>query len=139
MGSGNLVGVALAISAGGPGAVFWMWVSALLGMASSFAECSLAQLYKERDAHGQFRGGPAWYMSRGLGMRWDGHRVFSILLLLAYGVIFNTVQANSIANAMSYAFDLPAIVTGCALALVILLVIVRGLRGVAKLFSGLCR
>ncbi|HHS9504847.1 TPA: alanine/glycine:cation symporter family protein [Raoultella planticola] len=134
VGSGNLVGVALAISAGGPGAVFWMWVSALLGMASSFAECSLAQLYKERDAHGQFRGGPAWYMSRGLGMRWMGI-VFSILLLLAYGVIFNTVQANSIANAMSYAFDLPAIVTGCALALVILLVIVRGLRGVAKLLQ----
>ncbi|HAT1609379.1 TPA: sodium:alanine symporter family protein [Raoultella planticola] len=134
VGSGNLVGVALAISAGGPGAVFWMWVSALLGMASSFAECSLAQLYKERDAHGQFRGGPAWYMSRGLGMRWMGI-VFSILLLLAYGVIFNTVQANSIANAMTYAFDLPAIVTGCALALVILLVIVRGLRGVAKLLQ----
>ncbi len=86
VGSGNLVGVALAISAGGPGAVFWMWVSALLGMASSFAECSLAQLYKERDAHGQFRGGPARYMSRGLGMRWMGI-VFSILLLLAYGVI----------------------------------------------------
>ncbi len=134
MGSGNLVGVALAISAGGPGAVFWMWVSALLGMASSFAECSLAQLYKERDAHGQFRGGPARYMSRGLGMRWMGI-VFSILLLLAYGVIFNTVQANSIAKAMTYAFDLPAIVTGCALALVILLVIVRGLRGVAKLLQ----
>jgi AGCS family alanine or glycine:cation symporter len=138
VGSGNLVGVALAISAGGPGAVFWMWVSALLGMASSFAECSLAQLYKERDAHGQFRGGPAWYMSRGLGMRWMGI-VFSILLLLAYGVIFNTVQANSIANAMTYAFDLPAIVTGCALALVILLVIV-GVCGAWRSYcSGLCR
>lgn len=134
VGSGNLVGVALAISAGGPGAVFWMWVSALLGMASSFAECSLAQLYKERDAHGQFRGGPAWYMSRGLGMRWMGI-VFSILLLLAYGVIFNTVQANSIAHAMAYAFNLPAIVTGCALALMTLLVIVRGLRSVAKLMQ----
>lgn len=134
VGSGNLVGVALAISAGGPGAIFWMWVSALLGMASSFAECSLAQLYKERDAHGQFRGGPAWYMSRGLGMRWMGV-MFSILLLLAYGVIFNTVQANSIANAMTYAFDLPAIVTGSVLLLATLLVIMRGLRGVAKLMQ----
>ena len=86
VGSGNLAGVALAIAAGGPGAVFWMWVSALLGMASSFAECSLAQLYKERDGEGQFRGGPAWYMARGLEMRWMGV-VFSILLLLAYGVI----------------------------------------------------
>ncbi|WP_434636635.1 alanine/glycine:cation symporter family protein [Klebsiella sp. I138] len=134
VGSGNLVGVALAISAGGPGAIFWMWISALLGMASSFAECSLAQLYKERDAHGQFRGGPAWYMSRGLGMRWMGV-MFSILLLLAYGVIFNTVQANSIANAMTYAFDLPAIVTGSVLLLATLLVIMRGLRGVAKLMQ----
>ncbi|GHK54408.1 hypothetical protein KPZU09_41440 [Klebsiella pneumoniae] len=93
VGSGNLAGVTLAIAAGGPGAVFWMWVSALLGMASSFAECSLAQLYKERDSRGQFRGGPARYMARGLGMRWMGV-LFSILLLLAYGFIFNTVQAN---------------------------------------------
>ncbi|WP_142793925.1 alanine:cation symporter family protein, partial [Klebsiella pneumoniae] len=102
VGSGNMAGVALAIAAGGPGAVFWMWVSALLGMASSFAECSLAQLYKERDSRGHFRGGPAWYMARGLGMRWMGV-MFSVLLLLAYGVIFNTVQANSVAHAMEYA------------------------------------
>ncbi|ENZ9350136.1 alanine/glycine:cation symporter family protein [Klebsiella pneumoniae] len=111
VGSGNLAGVTLAIAAGGPGAVFWMWVSALLGMASSFAECSLAQLYKERDSRGQFRGGPAWYMARGLGMRWMGV-LFSILLLLAYGFIFNTVQANSVAHALRYAFDLPAAVSG---------------------------
>ncbi len=88
-----------------------MWVSALLGMASSFAECSLAQLYKERDSRGQFRGGPARYMARGLGMRWMGV-LFSILLLLAYGFIFNTVQANSVAHALRYAFDLPAAVSG---------------------------
>ncbi|MDH8068733.1 sodium:alanine symporter family protein [Klebsiella pneumoniae] len=101
VGSGNLAGVTLAIAAGGPGAVFWMWVSALLGMASSFAECSLAQLYKERDSRGQFRGGPAWYMARGLGMRWMGV-LFSILLLLA---------------------------------VVVLLAILRGLRGVARLMQ----
>ncbi|MFK3705406.1 alanine/glycine:cation symporter family protein [Klebsiella sp. NPDC088457] len=134
VGSGNLAGVALAIAAGGPGAVFWMWVSALLGMASSFAECSLAQLYKERDEQGQFRGGPAWYMSRGLGMRWMGV-IFSILLLLAYGVIFNTVQANSVANAMAYAFDFPVLITGGFLAAITLLTIVRGLRGVARLMQ----
>ncbi|WP_142503040.1 alanine/glycine:cation symporter family protein [Klebsiella sp. 2680] len=134
IGSGNLAGVALAITAGGPGAVFWMWISALLGMASSFAECSLAQLYKERDARGQFRGGPAWYMARGLGMRWMGV-LFSILLLLAYGTIFNTVQANSVAYAMKYAFHAPEIVTGCVLAILILLVIVRGIRGVARLLQ----
>lgn len=124
----------LAIATGGPGAVFWMWVSALLGMASSFAECSLAQLYKERDSRGQFRGGPAWYMARGLGMRWMGV-LFSILLLLAYGFIFNTVQANSVAHALRYAFDLPAAVSGGVLAVVVLLAILRGLRGVARLMQ----
>lgn len=143
VGSGNLAGVTLAIAAGGPGAVFWMWVSALLGMASSFAECSLAQLYaecslaqlyKERDSRGQFRGGPAWYMARGLGMRWMGV-LFSILLLLAYGFIFNTVQANSVAHALRYAFDLPAAVSGGVLAVVVLLAILRGLRGVARLMQ----
>ncbi|PLP40322.1 sodium:alanine symporter family protein, partial [Klebsiella variicola] len=134
--SGNLAGVTLAIAAGGPGAVFWMWVSALLGMASSFAECSLAQLYKERDSQGQFRGGPAWYMARGLGMRWMGV-LFSILLLLAYGFIFNTVQANSVAHALHYAFDLPAAVSGGVLAIFVFLAILRGLRGVARLMQWL--
>ena len=132
VGSGNLAGVALAITVGGPGAILWMWVAALIGMASSFAECSLAQLYKEQDAKGQFRGGPAWYMTRGLGMRWMGV-LFSLFLLLAYGLIFNTVQANSAAHALRYAFDIPSQITGCAIALLALLVIVRGIKGVARL------
>jgi AGCS family alanine or glycine:cation symporter len=136
VGSGNLAGVAIALTAGGPGAIFWMWVSAIIGMASSFAECSLAQLYKERDAEGQFRGGPAWYMSRGLGMRWMGV-MFSVFLLLAYGLIFNTVQANSVANAMHYAFHLPEVITGLVLMVCILVTVMRGLRGVAKLMQWL--
>lgn len=136
LGSGNLAGVALAISAGGPGAVFWMWVTALLGMATSFAESSLAQLYKEKDKNGQFRGGPAWYMARGLGMRWMGV-LFSLFLLLAYGLIFNTVQANSVANALRYAFSCPEWVAGIALALVVLLTISAGLRGIARLMQWL--
>lgn len=111
IGSGNLAGVALAIAAGGPGAVFWMWVSALIGMATSFAECSLAQLYKERDSTGQYRGGPAWYMARGLGMRWMGV-LFAIFLLIAYGLIFNSVQANSVSRALAFAFDIPPIISG---------------------------
>jgi amino acid carrier protein len=134
VGSGNMAGVAIAITAGGPGAVFWMWMSAIIGMASCFAECSLAQLYKERDANGHFRGGPAWYMSRGLGMRWMGV-MFSIFLLLAYGLIFNTVQANSVSHALKYAFKMPEIMTGVVLASFTLLVIVRGLHGVAKLMQ----
>lgn len=136
VGSGNLAGVVLAITAGGPGAVFWMWVSALIGMASSFAENSLAQLYKERDANGQFRGGPAWYMSRGLGMRWMGV-LFSIFLLFAYGLIFNTVQANSVSHAMQYAYRIPHLATGIILVAVVALVIVRGIRGVARLMQWL--
>lgn len=132
VGSGNLAGVALAITVGGPGAVFWMWVAAIIGMASSFAECSLAQLYKERDASGQFRGGPAWYMTRGLGMRWMGV-LFSLFLLLAYGLIFNTVQANSMAHALNYAFDIPFNFTGIVVAFFALLVMMRGMKGVARL------
>ena len=132
VGSGNLAGVALAITVGGSGAVFWMWIAAIIGMASSFAECSLAQLYKERDDKGQFRGGPAWYMSRGLGMRWMGV-LFSLLLLASYGLIFNTVQANSTAHALQYAFNVSGGVTGVVMALLTLLVIMRGLKGVARL------
>lgn len=107
VGSGNLAGVALAITAGGPGAVFWMWVAAFIGMATSFAECSLAQLYKERDANGQFRGGPAWYMARGLGMRWMGV-LFAVFLLIAYAIIFSGVQANAVARALSFLLIFPA-------------------------------
>jgi len=136
LGSGNMAGVALAISAGGPGAVFWMWVTALIGMATSFAECALAQLYKEKDKNGQFRGGPAWYMARGLGMRWMGV-LFSLFLLLAYGLIFNTVQANSVAHALRYAFACPEWITGLVLALCILLTISTGLKGVARLMQWL--
>ncbi|MFH3098959.1 alanine/glycine:cation symporter family protein [Citrobacter freundii] len=133
-GSGNLAGVALAIAAGGPGAIFWMWVSAVIGMATSFAECSLAQLYKERDSKGQFRGGPAWYMARGLGMRWMGV-LFAIFLLIAYGLIFNSVQANSVSRALTFAFDIPPLFSGIALATVSLLVIVGGIKGVARLMQ----
>lgn len=136
LGSGNLAGVALAISAGGPGAVFWMWVTALLGMATAFAESALAQLYKEKDKNGQFRGGPAWYMARGLGMRWMGV-LFSLFLLLAYGLIFNTVQANSVAHALRYAFACPEWVAGSILALVVLLTLSAGLKGIARLMQWL--
>lgn len=134
IGSGNVAGVALAITAGGPGAVFWMWLAALIGMATSFAECSLAQLYKERDRHGQFRGGPAWYMSRGLGMRWMGV-LFAIFLLLAYDLIFTSVQANSVSRALHFAFDFPPLATGIMMALGALLVIMGGIKSVARIMQ----
>ncbi|MEO3990153.1 alanine/glycine:cation symporter family protein [Pseudocitrobacter cyperus] len=134
VGSGNLAGVAIAITVGGPGAVFWMWMSAIVGMASSFAESSLAQLYKEKDAAGHFHGGPAWYMERGLGMRWMGV-VFSIFLLLAYGLIFNTVQANSMARALEFAFDTPKLITGIIGGLLVMLFITRTLKNIARMMQ----
>lgn len=104
IGTGNLAGVALALSAGGPGAIFWMWVIALIGMVTSLFENTLAQLYKSTDTNGRFRGGPADYMTRGLGMRWMGV-FFSILLVLSFGLIFNALQANAIARVAVLAFD----------------------------------
>ncbi|AIR65160.1 alanine/glycine:cation symporter family protein [Cedecea neteri] len=132
VGSGNLAGIALAISAGGPGSVFWMWVAAVLSMATAFAECSLAQLYKTRDKEGNYRGGPAWYMERGLGMRWMGV-LFSVFLIVAFGMVFNAVQANSIAIATHYAFDVPKIWVGLFLVTVTALVIWRGMRTIARI------
>lgn len=112
-----------------------MWVAAFIGMATSFAECSLAQLYKERDVNGQFRGGSAWYMARGLGMRWMGV-LFAVFLLIAYGIIFSGVQANAVARALSFSFDFPPLVTGIILAVFALLAITRSLHGVARLMQG---
>lgn len=103
VGTGNMAGVAVALTVGGPGAIFWMWLIAMLGMATSFAESTLAQLYKTKDDDGNYRGGPAYYMEKGLGMRWMGV-LFSIFLIIAFGLVFNAVQANSIANAMHNAF-----------------------------------
>ena len=136
VGSGNLAGIALAISAGGPGSVFWMWVAAVLSMATAFAECSLAQLYKIRDNAGNYRGGPAWYMERGLGMRWMGV-LFSVFLIVAFGMVFNAVQANTIAIAAHSAFDVPKVWVGIFLVTAIALVIWRGRRAMTRLFQWL--
>lgn len=136
LGSGNLAGVAFALTSGGPGAVFWMWISAIIGMTISFAECSLAQLYKERDAENQLRGGPAWYMARGLGMRWMGV-LFSVFLLLTYGLVFNTIQSSAVAHAIYYAWRVPEITTGLALAACTLFLIVKGLKPAVRLMQWL--
>lgn len=94
-GCGNLMGVAIALMLGGPGAIFWMWLAALIGMATAFAESTLAQLYKIRDNRGNACGGPAWYMANGLGLRWMG-TLFTLFLLAGYGGFFSAVQANAI-------------------------------------------
>ncbi len=131
VGTGNMAGVAVAITAGGPGAIFWMWVIAMLGMATSFAESTLAQLYKTRDSDGNYRGGPAYYMERGLGMRWMGV-LFSVFLIIAFGLVFNAVQANSIAGAMRTAFGIEPHFIGGALVLISAFVIFGGVRKIAR-------
>lgn len=96
VGTGNVVGVAIAVTVGGPGAVFWMWMTALIGMSSAFAESSLAQLFKVRDkTTGLFRGGPAYYIEQGLGQKWLGV-VFSISLIVCFGWVYNAIQSNVI-------------------------------------------
>lgn len=100
VGTGNIAGIATAIAAGGPGAVFWMWVMALIGGASAFVESTLAQIYKVRQ-DGQFRGGPSYYMERALGKRWMGI-LFSILLILCFAYGFNGLQAYNMSSALEY-------------------------------------
>ena len=131
VGTGNLAGVAVALYLGGPGAIFWMWMVATLGMATAFAESALAQLYKVKDAEGHYRGGPAFYIWRGLKARWAGV-LFSICLLISFGLVFNAVQANSIADAMQGAFGIPKIGTGLVLAALTGVIIFGGIAAIAR-------
>src|SRR5690606_31732188 len=145
VGTGNIAGVAVAITMGGPGAIFWMWVIAMVGMATGFAEAALAQLFKIRDDKGQFRGGPAYYMEKGLGQRWAGV-LFSIFLIIAFGFAFNSVQSNTITGAMVGAFGLDmgtttvagleigiaSLVIGLAVVVLTALIIFGGLRSIAR-------
>ncbi|EEX93169.1 hypothetical protein VIOR3934_02268 [Vibrio orientalis CIP 102891 = ATCC 33934] len=131
VGTGNMAGVAVALTAGGPGAIFWMWLIAMLGMATSFAESTLAQLYKTKDDDGNYRGGPAYYMEKGLGMRWMGV-LFSVFLIIAFGLVFNAVQANSIANAMHNAFGWEDTYVGAVVVLLSSVVIFGGIKRIAR-------
>jgi AGCS family alanine or glycine:cation symporter len=131
VGTGNIAGVAIAISLGGPGALFWMWCTAVLGMATAYAESALAQLYQTRDDSGQYRGGPAYYMERGLKKRWMG-LAFAIALLVSYGAIFSSVHANAIAQSAGAAFGLGQGTIAAALVLLTAAIIFGGLRTVAR-------
>jgi AGCS family alanine or glycine:cation symporter len=131
VGTGNLAGVAVAIYLGGAGAIFWMWVVALIGMATGFAESTLAQLYKIRDDDGNFRGGPAYYMEKGLGKRWMGV-LFSIFLLMTFGLAFNGVQSSSIAAAMDKAFSIDPHLCGIVLSALAGVIMFGGLKRIAK-------
>jgi AGCS family alanine or glycine:cation symporter len=130
VGTGNLAGVAIAIASGGPGAVFWMWLIALIGGASSFVESTLAQIYKVEDEHG-FRGGPAYYMEKALNKKWMGI-IFSILITISYGLVFNSVQANTISLAFEQAFGVNTLIIGLILAVLTSLIIFGGVKRIAR-------
>ena len=131
VGTGNLAGVAVALYLGGAGAIFWMWMVALVGMATGYAESTLAQLYKVRDGKGQYRGGPAVYITKGLKAPWAGS-IFAVCLILSFGLVFNAVQANSIADAMQGAFGVPKIWVGIVIAVLAGIVIFGGLRSIVR-------
>ncbi|UXU76018.1 MULTISPECIES: alanine/glycine:cation symporter family protein [unclassified Paracoccus (in: a-proteobacteria)] len=131
VGTGNIAGVAVAITLGGPGAVFWMWMVALVGMATAYAESTLAQLYKENGPGGMYRGGPAYYIQKGLGQGWLAG-IFAVALIIAFGLIFNAVQSNSIAEAMAGAFGVEKWITGLAIALLTAVIIFGGIPSIAR-------
>ncbi|MBC8650020.1 alanine:cation symporter family protein [Pseudomonas sp. MTM4] len=132
VGAGNIAGVAVAIMLGGPGAVFWMWMVALVGMATSYFECSLAQLYKRRQADGSYRGGPAFYMLHGLRQRWMAV-LFSVLLLVTFGFGFNALQSYTVASSMYDTFGVPTYISGVALAVIMAMIIFGGIRRIASI------
>lgn len=130
VGTGNIAGVASAIGFGGPGAVFWMWAIAFLGAGSAYIESALAQVYKE-EMDGEYRGGPQYYIEKGLGQRWYAI-IFAISAIIAMGCFLPGIQANSIASAMTNAFGVPAPVTGGVVALLLGLIIFGGVKRIGK-------
>ena len=133
VGTGNLAGVATAIAVGGPGAVFWMWVIALFGAASSFVESTLAQLYKVRGKD-SFIGGPAYYMRKGLKQPWMG-TVFAVLITITFGFAFNSVQSNTLCAAFEHAFGFDHAIVGGVITIATLLIIFGGVQRIAKVSS----
>lgn len=132
VGAGNIAGVGIAVTLGGPGAVFWMWVTALVGMSSSLIECSLGQLYKRCDADGQYRGGPSYYIQHGLQKRWLG-KVMAFLLLITFGVAFIGLQSHAVTHSLNDAFALDTTYTGIGLAVLLGLVFIGGIKRIAAI------
>ncbi|MGF1527007.1 MAG: alanine/glycine:cation symporter family protein [Candidatus Competibacterales bacterium] len=136
VGGGNIAGVAVAITLGGPGAVFWMWAIALIGMATSLFECTLAQLYKRNEGDGTYRGGPAQYIIHGLGPQFQWLAVlYAICLIAAFGFGFNAFQGNTVAGAMEDSFGIERTVTGGVLAVLTALIVFGGIRRIAKVLD----
>ena len=133
VGTGNLAGVATAIAVGGAGAVFWMWIIALLGSVNAFVESTLAQLYKRKDKD-SFIGGPAYYMKKGLKQPWMGV-LFAILIIFTFAFAFNTVQSNTICAAFEQAFQFDHVTMGIILTVLTLMIIFGGIQRIAKVSS----
>lgn len=136
VGTGNIAGVASAVFIGGPGALFWMWMTALVGMATKYAEAVLAVKYREVDANGNHVGGPMYYIKNGMGKRWAWlGTLFAIFGALAGFGIGNTVQSNSVAQVLETNFGLPSLATGLVLMVIVGLVIIGGIKRIGK-FAG---
>src|SRR3990167_7954248 len=133
VGGGNIAGVAVAITLGGPGAIFWMGVVGLIGMATSYFECTLAQAYKKAEPDGPYRGGPAYYIERGLGARWKWLAdLFSALLLVTFGFGFSALQSYSVATSVQDAFGIQVMATGAALAMVVGVIAFGGVKRITQ-------
>jgi alanine or glycine:cation symporter, AGCS family len=130
IGVGNIAGTATGIAFGGPGAVFWMWVITFIGAASAFVESTLAQIYKEKQ-DGEYRGGPAFYIEKGLGWKWFAV-IFAVATLLAMAILMPGIQANSITEGVSNAFGIDNTITGLVLILLMGLIIFGGVKRIAR-------
>ena len=133
VGTGNIAGVATAIAIGGPGAMFWMWVTGLVGMATKYAEAVLAVKYRQVDANGNMSGGPMYYIEHGMGPKWKWLAIaFAFFATLASFGIGNMVQSNSVASAVEATFSIPTAITGVILALATAAVIIGGIKSIGR-------
>lgn len=130
VGTGNIAGVATAITFGGPGALFWMWAVAFLGASTAYVESTLGQIYKERDEHGQYRGGPAYYIEKAMGQSWYAW-VFAVSTTIAVGILMPSVQANSIASSVEIAWGVAPAVSAAAIVIGLGIIIFGGVRRIA--------
>ncbi|MEP6906408.1 MAG: alanine/glycine:cation symporter family protein [Pseudoxanthomonas sp.] len=131
VGTGNIAGVATAIAFGGPGAIFWMWMVAFLGASTAYVESTLAQIYKEKDEKGQYRGGPAYYIEKAMGQKWYAW-LFAVVTVIATGLLLPGVQANSIAAGLNNAWGLAPSVTAAMVVVVLGFIIFGGVKRIAR-------
>ncbi len=133
VGTGNIAGVATAIYLGGPGALFWMWLVAIIGMATSYSEAALAVLFREKDSNGNYIGGPMFYIRKGLGERWKWLAfLFAAFGMLAGAGIGNTVQSNSIGQALEHTFNINPMISGVIVMIIVGLVLIGGIKRIGE-------